>query len=171
MCSKAPRTDHMSRHFSTHIPQVIAKMSKEAKDKHNATKNVIVMRPTDHTEQMWYYCTVCKHMEWDEIQGQVASAWYKYHSKGECKNHWNKVQHLFNDGIVYRQAGASDSGKANELKIKVQMLEAQITKVLEDLPLIMNYLNPGDAAERIALSKFGDIIAYLNGNEYHSEEE
>ena len=174
MCPKDVRTDHMSRHFSTHVSQFISDMSEEQKAKHIETKNVIIQSPTGLKDiKPWCYCLVCKKIAYDEIQGQNAGPWMRYHKKCPCTSKWNQVQHLFNGGVLFRgsKAAVVDKSEVNFLKGKIQVLEAQITRVLEDLPVIMNQLSYYEAKDRRLNGMLADIIAYLNHNEEEKEEE
>jgi len=174
MCQKDIRTDHMSRHFSTHIPQVIADMSEEVKASHISKQNVIVQRPRESKEEPWCYCTVCKTISYDAIKNQNSQAWVRFHKKSACSQQWTKVQHLFNGGISYRAATVKgiDKAKENELKGTIQMLEGKITRVLDEIPLIMNQLNPYDKPrDRYIDDKLQELIAFLSCNTADAEDD
>ena len=144
MCPKDVRTDHMSRHFSTHVPQFISDMSEEQKAKHIETKNVIIQSPTGLKDiKPWCYCLVCKKIAYDEIKGQCAGAYMRYHKNCPCTKKWNKVQHLFNDGIVYTAASSTKNETKGvlyeeniQLKSDLRKLKKKLDDVVTELVLI-----------------------------------
>jgi len=141
-CDKEIRTDHLNRHFNTHVKDIIFNMKPVRRQEHLTNKDPVLVHLSgkSQTIEQWAYCTVCHIGRFVHLRGHFKQQgdiekWAEDHKNAGCGAKFGNVARLFETPeppkerkepiVVKKQTVVVDTTKISKLEERIAELETE----------------------------------------------
>lgn len=128
LCDKEIRSDHLNRHYSTHINDMFSKTKKTHLQNCILVKKPIICLYKNKNELQVAYCIHCNKGSYNCVSGHTPSVFLSYHHVEECSAHFKEYIDLFKGHIDLKQYDKEEEEECNALLIQKLTMELEEAK-------------------------------------------